>query len=254
MKMKRIFLLIVLIAAAFGLDAQYIQNQEFEKANYYYNEARYDTAVVIYEGIINEGYVSAPLLYNIGNAYFKMRNYPMAILNYEKALKIEPDNADIKQNLAIANALITDKIEPVPEFFLKKLWRSIGDKLSANEWATVSLVLIALVLITLFLYLTARTRGVKKSMFFIGILLIIIALCSIIHASQKWKYMNEHNEAIVMMPTITVKSSPSSSGTDLFVLHEGTKVDIMDKADNWNKIKIADGSVGWLPSSCITRF
>lgn len=252
--MKKILFIIVLMVTVLGLKAQTLQNQKFEKANYYYNEARYDTAVIIYESILNDGYVSAPLLYNIGNAYFKMREYPMAILNYEKALKIEPDNDDIKQNLAIANALITDKIEPVPEFFLTKLWKNIGDKLSANEWATLSLVLIGLVLVVLFLYLTARTKGVKKSMFFIGILLIVICLCSIIHASQKHRYMNEHNEAIVMIPTITVKSSPTTSGTDLFVLHEGTKVSVLDKDDSWNKIKIADGSVGWLPSSCITKY
>jgi tetratricopeptide (TPR) repeat protein len=252
--MKKILFLIVLMVTLVGANAQTIQNQEFEKANFYYNEARYDTAVVLYENIISEGYISAPLLYNIGNAYFKMRNYPMAILNYEKALKFEPDNEEIKQNLSIANALITDKIEPVPEFFIKKIWKNIGNKLSANEWAIVSLVLIAIVLIVLFLYFTARSRGQKKAMFFVGILLIVICLCSIIFASQKYRYMNEHNEAIVMMPTITVKSSPSSSGTDLFVLHEGTKVRIIDDTDNWNKIKIADGSVGWLPSSCITRY
>lgn len=242
------------MATTFGVNAQTNQNQEFEKANFYYNESRYDTAVVIYERILNEGYVSIPLLYNIGNTYFKLRDYPMAILYYEKALKIEPDNEDVKQNLAIANALITDKIEPVPEFFLKKVWKNIGNKFSANNWATISLVMIALVLITLFFYLTARTKGLKKSMFFIVILLIITCLCSIIFASQKHSYMNEHNEAIVMMPTITVKSSPSSSGTDLFVLHEGTKVRIMDRADDWNKIKIADGSVGWLPSTSIIRY
>ena len=252
--MKKILFLIVLIVAAWGLKAQYIQNQKFEQANYYYNEARYDTAVVIYESILDDGYVSAPLLYNIGNTYFKMRNYPMAILNYEKAYKMEPNNEDIRHNLDIANALITDKIEPVPEFFLRKLWKNIGNKCSANEWATMSLVLIGLVLLVMFLYLTARTKGFKKSMFFIGIFLIVICLCSIIFASQKYQYMNEHNEAIVMIPTITVKSSPTSSGTDRFVLHEGTKVMVLDKADNWNKIKIADGSDGWLPSNCITRY
>ena len=252
--MKRLYILIVLIVAGFGMKAQYIQNQKFEQANYYYNEARYDTAVVIYESILNDGYVSAPLLYNIGNAYFKMRNYPMAILNYEKALKMEPNNEDIKHNLEISNALITDKIDPVPEFFLRKLWNSIGNKLSANEWATLSLVFIGLLLLVLFLYFTARTKGLKKGMFFTGIILIIICLCSIIFASQKFRYMNEHNEAIVMMPTITVKSSPTSSGTDRFVLHEGTKVKVLDEADNWNKIKIADGSDGWLPSNCITRY
>ena len=252
--MKRIYILIVLIVAAFGMRAQFIQNQEFEKANFYYNESRFDTAVVIYESILDEGYVSAPLLYNTGNAYFKMRNYPMAILNYEKALKLDPDNEEIQQNLAIANALITDKIEPVPEFFVSKIWKSTGNKLSANEWATLSLVLVGLLLITLFVYLTARTKGLKKSMFFVGIILILICSCSIMFASQTRTRIQEHNDAIVMIPTITVKSSPSSSGTDLFVLHEGTKVRIMDVTDNWNKIKIADGSVGWLPSSCMTKY
>lgn len=252
--MKRLYISIVLIVAALGLQAQFIPDQEFEKANFYYNEARYDTAVVIYENILREGYVSAPLLYNIGNAYFKMRDYPMAILNYEKALKLDPSNEEIKQNLAIVNDLITDKIEPLPEFFLSKIWKNIGNMLSANEWATLSLVLIGLVLIVLFLYLTARTRGMKKSMFFASILLILICVCSILFASQKHRYMYEHNEAIIMMPTITVKSSPTSSGTDLFVLHEGTKVMILDDADGWNRIKIADGSDGWLPSSCIIRY
>ena len=242
------------MVTAFCLKAQTIQNHQFERANYYYNEARYDTAVIIYKGILDDGYVSAPLLYNIGNAYFKMREYPMAILYYEKALKIEPNNEEIQQNLAIANAMITDKIEPMPEFFLRKLWRNIGNMFTANEWATVSLVLITLVLLVVFLYLTAQTRGMKKGMFFTGILLILLTLCSIIFASQRFRYMNEHNEAIVMMPTITVKSSPTSSGTDLFVLHEGTKVKVLDSTDNWNKIKIADGSVGWLPSSCIIRY
>ena len=252
--MKKIFFIIVLMVTAFCLKAQTIQNQQFERANYYYNEARYDTAVIIYKGILDDGYVSAPLLYNIGNAYFKMREYPMAILYYEKALKIEPNNEEIQQNLAIANAMTTDKIEPMPEFFLRKLWRNIGNMFTANEWATVSLVLITLVLLVVFLYLTAQTRGMKKGMFFTGILLILLTLCSIIFASQRFRYMNEHNEAIVMMPTITVKSSPTSSGTDLFVLHEGTKVKVLDSTDNWNKIKIADGSVGWLPSSCIIRY
>ena len=237
-----------------GMMAQTIQDQEFAKANYYYNESRYDTAVVIYERIMEEGYVSAPLLYNIGNTYFKMRNYPMAILNYEKALKLDPTNDEIKQNLAIANALITDKIEPMPVFFMTKWWRNIGNLLSANGWASTTLKLFGLLLVLLFIYFTARTKGVRKATFFSSILVIILFVCSIIFAYQKYNYINEHNEAIVMTPTITVKSSPSSSGVDLFVLHEGTKVEIMDNADKWDKIKIADGSVGWMPSSASIKY
>ena len=252
--MKRAYILLFFVIASMGMMAQTIQNQEFAKANYYYNESRYDTAVVIYERIMEEGYVSAPLLYNIGNTYFKMRNYPMAILNYEKALKLDPTNDEIKQNLAIANALITDKIEPMPVFFMTKWWRNIGNLLSAKGWASTTLKLFGLLLVLLFIYFTARTKGVRKATFFSSILVIILFVCSIIFAYQKYNYINEHNEAIVMTPTITVKSSPSSSGVDLFVLHEGTKVEIMDNADNWDKIKIADGSVGWMPSSASIKY
>ncbi len=252
--MKKIYIFIILMVAAFSIKAQEIQNQEFAKANFYYNESRYDTAVIIYENILKEGFVSAPLLYNIGNTYFKMRNYPMAILNYEKALKLDPTNDDIRQNLAIANALITDKIEPLPVFFITRWWRNLGDMFTANGWATVSLVLLGVLLLILFLYFTARTAGVKKSTFFTGIIIATVLIISTIIAIQKYKYLNSRNEAIIMKPTITVKSSPSSSGVDLFVLHEGTKVTVIDNDADWDKIRIADGSIGWLPSSSSIKY
>ena len=203
---------------------------------------------------MNDGYVSASLLYNIGNTYFKLRNYPMAILHYEKALKIDPTNEDTKHNLAIANALITDKIEPMPVFFMTKWWRNVGNLHSANGWAKASLIFFAILLLILFGYITARTSRTRKITFFTGILTLVLVICSLIFAYQKHKYINEHNEAIVMTPTITVKSSPSSSGVDLFVLHEGTKVEIIDNTDKWDKIKIADGSVGWMPSTASLKY
>lgn len=247
--MKRIYILIVLMVSAICLKAQSAENQEFAKANFYYNESKYDTALVIYEGILNDGYISAPLLYNIGNTYFKMRNYPMAILNYEKALKIDPTNDEIKQNLAIANSLITDRITPMPVLFLTQWWRSLGNMFTANGWATITIILLGILLLLLFVYFTARTSGSKKASFFTSIFVFIILIISIIISIQKYNYLNSHNEAIIIKPTITVKSSPSSTGVDLFVLHEGTKVTIIDKDADWNEIKIADGSVGWLPSS-----
>lgn len=252
--MKKIYLMIILTVAALGLSAQTNQDTKFAEANYYYNESRYDTALVIYESILEEGYVSAPLLYNIGNTFFKMRNYTMAILNYEKSLKLEPNNEEIKHNLAIANALITDKIESVPVFLLTRWWRNTGNLLSATGWAWASLKLLGLLLILLFFYFTARSRGTRKITFFTSIIVLLLFISSLVFASQKHRYLNEHNEAIVMTPTITVKSAPSSSGIDLFVLHEGTKVDIIDNTDNWDKIKIADGSVGWMPSSSTIKY
>ena len=252
--MKRIYFVMVMMLAAVGLKAQSIPDKEFAKANFYYNESKYDSALMVYEGIMKGGMVSAPLLYNIGNTYFKMRNYPMAILNYEKALKLDPTDEDIRQNLTIANALITDKIEPLPEFFLAKWWKNLGNTFTANGWAIATLILFGFLLLLLYFYFTARTSGLKKTTFFTGIIVFLLLICSVVIALQKYRYMKSRDEAIIMKPTITVKSSPSSSGVDLFVLHEGTKVTILDTDRDWDKIKIADGSVGWLPSSSSIKY
>ncbi|MGN0033694.1 MAG: tetratricopeptide repeat protein [Candidatus Limimorpha sp.] len=253
MKTKK-YIFIIAMLTCMVAEAQNIQEQSFSHANDYYNESRYDTALIIYKSIVDDGYVSAPLFYNIGNTYFKLRNYPMAILNYEKALKLDPTNEEIKENLSIANALITDKIEPLPVFFMTKVWNNISDKLTADRWAITSLILLALTMLSIFLYLTTRKTGIKKATFFTNIVFAILFVCAIVFSYQKYTYINTHDEAIIITPTITVKSSPSSSGVDLFVLHEGTKVSIMDSERDWDKIKIADGSIGWIPSSTSIKY
>ena len=119
---------------------------------------------------------------------------------------------------------------------------------------SMMIIIFAVLLIAVFLYFTARTKGLKKSMFFIGVFTLVFFVLSVSFAAQKSNYMKSNNEAIIMKPTITVKSSPSSSGVDLFVLHEGSKVEIKETEDNWSKIRMADGSVGWLPEDALMRF
>lgn len=252
--MKRYILILAIIFCGAVANGQKLQEDAFAKANAYYNNSQYDSALIVYNKICGEGYVSTPLLYNMGNTYFKMRNFPMSIYYYERALKLDPNNEDVKSNLDIANALITDKIEPLPTFFMTKWWRNMGNIFTADGWAVASIIVFAALLLTVFLYLTARSKGMKKSMFFVGILTLILCVMSVTFAAQKSNYMKSDNEAIIMKPTITVKSSPSSSGVDLFVLHEGTKVEIKESEGNWNKIRMADGSVGWLPEDAMLRF
>ncbi|MCQ2322082.1 MAG: hypothetical protein MJZ47_00515 [Bacteroidales bacterium] len=252
--MKRYILILAMGFACMLANGQKLQKDEFAKANAYYNDSKYDSAMITYNRIIDEGYVSAQLYYNIGNTYFKLRNIPMSIYYYECALKHEPNNKDIKNNLSVANALITDKIEPLPVFFMTRWWRNAGNILSADGWATCSIIVFAILLTALFLYITARTKAAKKSMFFTTLVALVIFVASVVFAANKSRYMKSNDEAIIMKPTITVKSSPSSSGVDLFVLHEGTKVEIEENEGNWNKIKIADGSVGWLPEDAMLRF
>ena len=224
------------------------------RANSLYNENAFDSALVVYKNIIEQGYSSATLYYNIGNTYYKLRNYPLAIYYYEKSLKLEPNNDDTKHNIEIAKLFLTDKIEAVPELFIKTWWNNLSNLFTLNVWSAITLVLIGISLICVFFYITAKTRSLKKSMFFTGILMIILTVCSLSISVKKYNYINSNNEGIIIIPTITVKSSPSTSSVDLFVLHEGSKVKILDNTDGWEKIKIANGSIGWMPTSAVIKY
>lgn len=224
------------------------------KANELYNENAYDSAAAVYESIINKGYSSASLYYNLGNTYYKLRNYPLSILYYEKSLKLDPNNEDTRHNIEIAKSFISDKIEAVPDIFIKTWWNKLSNLFTINTWSVIALVTLGLLLICLFFYFTAKTRLIKKSTFFISLVLVILVVCSFSISIKKYNYIKSHNEGIIISPTITIKSSPSATSVDLFVLHEGSKVKILDVTGEWNKIKIANGSIGWLPSSSIIKY
>jgi len=252
--MKRYTLLILLSFAALTMTAQTQNEQWFEQANAAYNAGNYDSAMMFYEQILATDVESVPLYYNMGNAYYKMREYPMAIYCYEKALKLDPSNDDVRTNLEIANLAIVDKIEPVPQSFIVKGWNGLKHKLSGDEWAYVSIGAFALLLVAVYLFLRGRRTGWRKLGFFGGIVVFIVLALSVLFAAQLKQAASKQDQAIVMNPTVTVKSSPNEASIDLFVLHEGTKVTLLDEADGWNKIKIANGSVGWLQADFMRRF
>lgn len=252
--MKRYTLLILILFAAFSMTAQTQAEQWFEQANSAYNKANYDSAMVLYEKILATDMESAPLYFNMGNAYYKMREYPMAIYCYEKALKIDPSDDDARANLEIANLAIVDKIEPVPQSFLVRGWNGMKHWMSGNQWAYVSIVAFALLLLAVGLFLRANRIGLRKLGFFGGIVMVLVFALSVLFAAQLKKASLTEDQAIVMVPTVTVKSSPNTASVDLFVLHEGTKVSLLDEADGWSKIKIANGSIGWLQVDFIRPF
>ena len=253
--MKRYTLLLILmLSAVVTIKAQTQNEQWFEQANAAYNVGNYDSAMMLYEQILATDVESVPLYYNMGNAYYKMREYPMAIYCYEKALKLDPSNDDVRTNLEIANLAIVDKIEPVPQSFIVKGWNGLKHKLSGDEWAYVSIGAFALLLVAAYLFLRARRTGWRKLGFFGGIAVVLVLALSVLFAAQLKQASTKEDQAIVMTPTVTVKSSPSETSVDLFVLHEGTKVTLLDEADGWNKIKIANGSVGWLQADFMRPF
>ena len=252
--MKRYTLFILLSLFAFMGKAQESVDVWFEQANAAYNSGNYDSAKIIYEKILATDMESVPLYYNLGNAYYKMHEYPMAIYYYEKALKLDPSNEEVQTNLAIANHAIVDKIEPVPQSFIVRGWRNARASLSGNQWAWCSIVFFALLLVSLFLFLRSRKVGLRKLGFFAGLVFLLAFGLSVVFAAQLKVASEKQYQAILMTPTVTVKSSPSETSVDLFVLHEGTKVSILETTKGWCKIKIANGSVGWLTEDSMRPF
>ena len=224
----------------------------WNSANAAYAEGRWADAVDSYEMISSMGLESASLYCNTGDAYFKDGNVPKAIVYYERALKLDPSYDDARYNLELMNAAIQDRIDPVPEFILKVWARDICYIMDSNAWAVLFLVFLALTFAMVLLFVLAPTAGGRRTGFFVGIVMLVLAVMSVSFSVwQKKDYMSA-DEAVVMRPVTSVKSSPAAeSSTDLFILHEGTKVKIIDSVGRWNNIELADGRQGWLPSEDI---
>ena len=210
----------------------------------------WDSAVSSWSAIESMGFESSDLFYNLGNAYFKGGDYAHAILYYERALKLDPSHSDARFNLEFANSMIQDRIESVPEFFLKTWFRKICWLLSSDSWAVMFLLFIAAALACAVLFLLSASSSRRRLGFFAGLAMLVLSLCALGFSSwQKSDYRNA-DTAVVTAPVSSVKSSPGSdSAKDLFVLHEGTKVNILDTVGSWNNIELSDGRQGWIKSS-----
>jgi tetratricopeptide (TPR) repeat protein len=216
-----------------------------------YARGEYQQAIKDYEALLKEG-ASADLYYNLGNAYYRTENITRAVLNYERALLLSPGDRDIRFNLQIAQSKTIDKIVPESEMFFFTWYRSLVNLMSVDGWARTSLVSLTLVIILLLVYLFSDRIWLRKIGFFGGLVLLILFVLSNIFAWQQKQNFLFRKGAIVTVPSVTVKSTPASNGTDLFILHEGTKVIITDGSmKGWKEIRIADGKEGWIESKQI---
>ena len=208
-------------------------------------------AIEIYEALLQNA--EAPeVYYNLGNSYYKSGDIARAILNYERALLLAPGNADIRANLEVARAKTIDKVTPVPEIFFVAWTKSLINCLSVDAWAKYGIAFFLLLLVSLALFFFSKQTRWKKAGFFCGLVcLVFTVLCNVFAAEQK-SALTQRNKAIIVAPSITVRSTPSESGTSLFVLHEGCKVEIKDNTmREWKEITLEDGKVGWVPASDI---
>ncbi|MCX6270115.1 MAG: tetratricopeptide repeat protein [Bacteroidetes bacterium] len=245
--MKRIALFLLLLA---GLTPAFSQDNRtpFDKANLLFKEKKYDAAAKEYEKVVQNGFESAALYFNLGNSYFKMNNIPMAIWYYEKARKLNPCDEDIIFNLKLANTRITDKIESIPELFFYRWWKEIRGLFSPDGWARITIVTFFLFFLLAAIYLLMKKVVIRKISFWLSMTLLLITIFTFTFAWQTSQLRKIQKEAIIFAPAVNVKSSPDESSVDLFVLHEGSKVIITDNLGDWYKIFIANGSVGWIPA------
>lgn len=246
--MKRIFLLTVILFTFWGLKAQSLQD-----ANDFYKKGSFKESTKIYESLVSKNLESSSLYFNLGNSYYKMNRVAPAILNYERALLLNPTDRDIRYNLRMAKTLVKDKIEEIPVFFLIRWTENIVMYFNTDVWAILSIVSFVLVLILMIFFFFSISRTKKKIFFSTSVLLFLFVIFSNFCASSQRTRLTEREYAIVFSPSVTLKGAPDESGTELFLLHEGTKVKIIENLGDWTNVQIADGNEGWIHKNAIRQ-
>ncbi len=226
-------------------------SHQYSQATQFYRDGEYAKAIAIYENILKNGYEHSDLYYNLANANFKLDNLPASILYYERAKRLSPNDDDINYNLKIANLKVVDKIEPLPRFFIVEWWKALSGLASATSWATFSIIGLWIGLSCIAVFRILGKSFYRRLSFFSGTFLIFFALVTLIFAIHQHKIEHSTSMAIVFSANVAVKSSPDDSGTDLFILRDGVKVEILDSVDKWKNIRLADGKVGWIPVEAI---
>lgn len=221
-------------------------NKLFDEATTAYNAGEYEKAIDLYTSILNNGQHSAAVYYNLGNAYYKLNKIAESIYFYEKALLLTPNDDEIKNNLAYAQNMTLDAIDTVPETGISRLYKNITGKLTFDQWAYLSIaaMLAFILLYILFYYSNYSTR--KRWTFIGSLIALFISLIAILFAFIQENDYNALQPAIIFAEESNIKSEPNEASQQIFVIHAGTKVNVLDELNDWNKIKLADGKTGWI--------
>lgn len=249
MRNIKIFLILLGATILTGLAVADQKEYLFEEGNTFFEDQEYTQAVGAYEEILAMGYESAELYYNLGNAYYKTGDFARAILNYERALRLQPQDEDIHFNLEIARMTLVDEIPEIPELFYIKYFKDVRSFFGLKTLTYLILAIYSLFIGCLILWLTLRSAFLRRlfraAAVIIGVFLVLFSLlfASRIHTT------NSSVEAVIMSPEVYVRSSPTESGTDLFAIHSGLKVNIENQSSDWFEIRLPDGKEGWIEST-----
>lgn len=227
--------------------------QLWARANEAYNGGNYAEALADYEVILAQGKHSAALYYNTANAYFKMGQLGRAILYYNRAQRLSPADEDIRHNLEYAESLTKDSIEEIPEFILTTWVRAVRGVMSSTAWTVVSLVLLSVALAMALMFLLSQRIAWRKVGFYVMTIAAVLFVATTLFAISERREIVNSREAIIMNSAVSIKSSPDRAATELFVLHEGTKVFVGEVLGGWAEVRISDGRKGWIEESRIEK-
>lgn len=227
------------------------KDQLFEDANALYNDGKYAEAIDKYESILSSKMHSSELYFNLGNANYKLNNIAPSIYYYEKALQLEPNDKEIQNNLAFAQNMTIDAIDKVPDVGFSKITKNIVNTFKTDTWAKIAVGVVFLFVLIFLAYHFSYTSSKKRMAFVTSILSLLIACFSVAMAFQKESLNKKDNPAIVFTQESRVKADPNQTSEEVFRLHEGTKVQVLETYDDWKKIQLSDNSTGWIPSKDI---
>ena len=244
---------VVLLLCLGAFTAAAADDTRWSEAAAAYTEADYTAALSAYQGIESDGMVSPELFYNIGNCHFKLGDVPRAILYYEKCLKLAPSHADARNNLEICRQFTLDRIDEIPPFLLATWVGKVKYALSADAWAWLTVALVALVAALLLGFRFFGRSGARKASFIFACIVALIAAITLVFSLTEKADATRVDSAVMIQPVSTVKSSPGDGGKSIFVLHEGTKVELLDELGEWVKIELADGRQGWVEENVLEK-
>lgn len=246
--MKRLMPLLVLLMC-FTASAQ--NEVIFNRGTDAYNEGDYEKAIENYMEILNNGQHSTELYFNLGNTYYKLNQIAPSIYYYEKALLLKPKDPEIKNNLAYAQNMTLDAIEIMPETGISKIYKNITEFLSFDQWAYVAVTFMILFVLLYIAFYYFKYATQKRIAFISSLVSLIIAAISFVFAFVQYNDFKADQPAIVFVDEVIIKSEPNDRSQEVFKLHEGTKVNVLEQLNDWKKIRIVDGKTGWVSSPAI---
>ncbi|MBI5730201.1 MAG: tetratricopeptide repeat protein [Ignavibacteriales bacterium] len=241
-------MILILLFVSISLFAQ-SPDELMKNGNKFYQEGQFEQAVQTYQKILGQGFESGAIYYNLGNAYFKSGKLGYAIYCYEKGLKLEPNDEDLSYNLRIAQARTFDKITELPKLFIIAWWEGLVTSLSISAWSFIVILIFWILLISIAVYYFARNARFQRISFLSSSISLAVLIVVVVLLFVRVNREAATNYGILLQQTYSVKVSPDVKGSDAFIIHEGIKFSIEDHVNDWVKIRLVDGKIGWIQKS-----